>query len=190
MIAYSVSSLLIAMFALWAALSVLTQFSPWYCRVRPQGRLSILTLWAQKVDAIPIIAVWTFFAPRPGTFDQDVLFRDELVDGTRTPWRSLCENALPWESVVWNPQKRSKKAIADMARSLLQLASAIDKSNGKRDPRHAMITVPYIGLVTRISAVPRSPLSVRTQFMISFSHGYASAKEPQPLYLSALFQLK
>lgn len=190
MLAATISYCIIALFAAWAAITVLNQFSPGYYRRRPRLKGARLIRWVKNLDHFSMVPIWTFFAPTPGTRDHDVMYRDQLVDGTLTPWHSICDNSTGWECVLWNPRKRLKKAILDMAHSLLRNAYRITRSKGKRNPKFMLVSLPYIGLATRVSSFDRGPLSVKTQFVIAISNGYRTEKDPEVLYLSPFFELK
>lgn len=178
---------IVVFLALWTALSVLNQFSTTSFRRKPRSRGAQIIYRVKMLDVFSLLPIWTFFAPTPGTNDHNILFRDELVDGTLTPWHSVCENATSWTCVVWNPRKRLKKALLDMSHGLLRTAYRTVKS--KRDPRRMLLTLPYIGLARKVSSFKRGPFSKRTQFMISISDGYKSAEEPKILYISPLFEV-
>jgi hypothetical protein len=189
MIDAAMSLCVMAIFAVWGALSVLNQFSPTYFRSHGwRSRPSQLLLWVKRGDIFSLLPIWTFFAPTPGTRDHDVLYRDELVDGTLTPWHSVCDNSMTLTCVLWNPRKRLKKAIVDMSDSLLHSLYLVTKAKG--DPSSIPITLPYLGLATRVSGFERGPLSVRTQFVIAFSEGYRTEGEPVILYISPLFKIR
>lgn len=179
------SLLIVAALAGWAVLSAINQFSTTEFRRRPQSRAARLIWSVKRADVFSLLPIWTFFAPTPGTNDHNVLYRDELVDGVMTPWHLVCDNSTRWTCVLWNPHKRLKKALLDMSHGLLR--SAYRTVKAKRNPKRMLVSLPYIGIATRVSSVDRGPLSARTQFMISISEGYKAGAEPKVLYISPLF---
>jgi hypothetical protein len=178
------STLFVAVFSAWAALSVINQFSS----LMKHRRFAIF--WRIKgCDYCSLIPLWTFFAPNPATRDYEVLYRDQLVDGEYTAWRQLYSDGVPWLCGLWNPLKRVKKANIDMTQFVAQELSRAIKSGKDDDARGVFISLPYIGLATRVTAAPRGPLSARTQFMVALSNAYSDLQEPDILFISPLFEL-
>jgi hypothetical protein len=177
-----------AILALWALLTLLNQFHPLFQRRVSRGLAARLVAWAKRYDACALVPLWTFFAPNPGTRDHDVFYRDQLLDGTLTPWRALGEEPPGWWRVVWNPRKRFRKGLMDMSRALTRQLIANVRVGG--DPRHILVTMSYLGLASRIAAVERGPLSARTQFLLASSAGYDPASPPLVFYVSPLFDLR
>ena len=70
------TGLIIGGLSLWFALSVLNQY-----------RRGALIRPVKRRDAFSLIPTWTFFAPRPGVTDFNILYRDRARDGAFGPWR-------------------------------------------------------------------------------------------------------
>lgn len=91
-------------YGLWLVLTVFWQFD--YCR----DRVRLL----RRVNALHILPIWTFFAPRPGMSDTHVVYRDKLGDGTVTEWKEIdlveARRNFHW---LWNPRKRLDKVAVD-----------------------------------------------------------------------------
>jgi hypothetical protein len=51
---------------------------------------------------------------------------------------------------VWNPEKRNRKALADLVRGLIRATSAIDRDRQS----HIQYTVPYLMLLSYLSGSP------------------------------------
>jgi hypothetical protein len=134
-------------------------------------------------DVFSLIPNWSFFAPRPGTSDYHLLFRDVNSRGEPGKWQEipLAERRSLW-GAIWNPQKRRTKTLSDVVRGLLRLAQ--DKSL-----RDYSFTLPYLAILNYISSLPHPELSVQTQFMILKSDGFFSKQDPEFLFLSNLHGL-
>jgi len=129
-------------------------------------------------DVFSLIPNWSFFAPRPGTSDYHLLFRDLISSGEAGRWQEipLADKRTLW-GAIWNPQKRRTKTLSDVVRGLLRLAQ--DKSL-----RDYSLTLPYLVILNYVSSIPRPETSVQTQFMILKSEGFLSNEDPQFLFLS------
>ncbi len=134
-------------------------------------------------DIFSLIPNWSFFAPRPGTSDYHLLFRDIGADGECGKWRelSLSDARTLW-GAIWNAQKRSRKVLSDVVRGLVRLAQ--DKSR-----KDFCLTLPYLAILNYVSSLPRNDRSVRTQFMILMSHGFLSEQDPQFVFMSNVHRL-
>jgi hypothetical protein len=115
---------------------------------------------------------WNFFAPNPGTFDYHLLYRDRRENGLVGPWHEV--RLLPTHTVVgitafWNPRRLEVKALVDMAS---EISSTADELNS--DPTILLGTVPYIALLTKISALPHDPESSCSQFLLLATSNGAS----------------
>jgi hypothetical protein len=137
----------------------------------------------RRFDLAGLIPNWSFFAPRPGTFDFHLLYRDSLVDGSVADWTEVAlVGERHWWHTFWNPGRRGKKALFDMTVHLLQEAGA---GEGNVEPnRSIQLGMPYLALLTYISGLPRLSASVGTQFLVVISHGYDAEAKPEPLFAS------
>ncbi len=142
-----------------------------------------LTRKLRALDLAGLVPHWTFFAPVPGTCDYYLLYRDELDDGSLTDWRelSLCDSRQPWH-LVWNPRKREKKALFDLAVALVREI--------KPDLLEAIqLSVPYLALLTYVSSVPRTYQARATQFLLMISDEISVGVDPEPVFTSAIHPL-
>ncbi|SRR6266566_465517 len=165
--------LLIGFFGLWFALSVASQLP------------TQLSQRIQKLDVFNMIPRWNFFAPTPGMYDVNLLFRDRLPDGALTRWREVPRSTPPrFINPVWNPGRRHNKAVFDVTRHLA------DQSSRYRDtPIQVQLSVPYIAILNFVSNLSRPYQACQTQFLLMQSYDRASTNEPSVIFLSALHAL-
>jgi hypothetical protein len=136
-------------------------------------------------DVFSLIPSWTFFAPRPGTSDLNLLYRDRLIDGQLTPWREVPLGGSPgFLRSIWNPQKRCQKCVVDMCQSLQGFA--LETKSIER----ILIHLSYIGLLLFVSTIPRNGLHAATQFMLARTPGEAPTEEPQIVFISNFHSLE
>jgi len=102
------------------------------------------------------------------------------------------DDAQPWREqpladrrtlvgAVWNPEKRNKKALTDLVRSMTRAASGMDRENLWR----IQYTVPYIALLNYLSDAAAAEGVSHVRFMILESEGFYFEREPWPVFLSA-----
>jgi hypothetical protein len=124
--------------------------------------------WASRLkarDACAYIPAWTFFAPNPGVTDARVVWREQLVGGSLSPWHEIVPpHGGPWRA-FWNPTKRARKAVADCAPMVVRLASQ------NKNSALPMLSLPYLMIVQHIAGQPDSPLTVARQFAIVRTQG-------------------
>lgn len=130
-----------------------------------------------------MIPFWSFFAPKPGTVDFHLLYRDQFPDGAMTDWVEvpLCDSRRSLH-VVWNPRKREKKALFDLTVALLKEAQTTDSNL-------IQLSVPYLVLVTFVSGLEHLPQAAFTQFLLMMSHGSLSDRDLDVLFTSAVHPL-
>lgn len=134
-------------------------------------------------DIFSLIPNWSFFAPRPGTSDYHLLFRDVDSRGEYSKWRELSlSDDRTLSGAIWNAQKRNRKVLSDVVRGLVRLAQ--DKSR-----KDFSLTLPYLAILNYVSSLPRSNREVNTQFMILLSHGFFTDKDPQFVFMSNVHRL-
>src|SRR5215470_1017153 len=124
----------IAILTGWFLISVLSQ-------------LNVPTIKPLKEhDIFSLIPNWSFFAPRPGTSDYHLVFRDMDSDGNWDRWQEipLTDRRTLW-SAIWNPQKRKTKTLSDVVRGLLGLA----QDSSLKD---FSLTLPYLAILNYISS--------------------------------------
>ena len=161
---------LAALFALWWGVSAVAQF--------PKPRNYI-----QSRDVLNLAPNWSFFAPTPGQGDYHLLYRDRDANGRITDWREVSNpDGRPWWSFLWNPEKRPRKALFDVAQSCTLIARATD---AELLPG----TFPYLVLLNHVSSLYRPNPARDTQFLIMYSHGTQSKKEPEVVMISNLHAL-
>ena len=165
---FEIASALI--FGLWFILTVLNQ----YRRGMLIGRI-------KRHDPFGLIPTWTFFAPRPGTTDHNVLYRDRLSDGSYSPWREVLPPGTGMIRLLWNPAKRSRKAVGDSCQQVVRLI-------GRRIGKRLLTQVPYLTLLNYVCQQPGAELAEARQFAIVRTYGYRP-KSPEILMISNLHQL-
>ncbi len=157
----------LAVVACWLLLTILAQFRPISAKISP-------------FDPFRLIPIWTFFAPYPGMVDYHLVVRDELSDGSISPWRSVdiaAERHL-W-NFLWNPQKRPKKIVLDAVQSLAVICKAPSYKDG-----HELVSLPYLLLLHCADTAPTAVDGVvRRQFAIVHTTGHRE-KTLQLSYLS------
>jgi hypothetical protein len=156
----------IAILAGWFLISVLSQ-------------LNLKVVAPLKAhDIFSLIPNWSFFAPRPGTSDYHLLFRDSDSSAEWGGWHEipLADTRTLW-GAIWNPEKRKTKALSDVVRGLVRLAQ-------DRKLRDFSLTLPYLSILNFVSSIPRSTPCVQTQFMILKSEGFFADQDPQFLFMS------
>lgn len=165
------TTMVIAILAAWLLVSALAQLDA--PLVRP----------LKARDVLSLIPRWSFFAPRPGTSDYHLLFRDHAPDGSRAEWSEipLADRRTLW-GALWNPEKRNRKALSDAVRALTQLAR-------ESPPGALQLTVPYLATLNYVSALRRARPAGRTEFMILRTEGFLSDADPQFVFLSRVHRL-
>lgn len=198
-----VTGAVITLFTIWLGLTVINSTTRGYTYL---GRIGPLH------DLVP---KWNFFAPKPGTHDYYLLYRDQFVDGTAGYWREApgLSEPRPWYAPIWNPDKFVPKALFDLVQDLIMQSAAVANSPSQQDEcrsaeaspetdpasagRHGFldtaasqslqITMPYIVLLHYISQLPRSELSVGTQFAVIQRSAYDETTEP--VFISEVHEL-
>jgi hypothetical protein len=189
------TGVVLLLFAVWLGLTALNSTNRGYVQLRRLGPLH---------DLIP---KWNFFAPRPGTHDYYLLYRDQHVDGSFGRWREApgLDRSPSWYAAVWNPNKFVPKALFDLVQDLIMQSAAVADAASSPEPtaaadsrpsagreremdrhgfldpaasRSLQITMPYIVLLNYVSKLPRSELSVATQFAVVQRSEYEATAEP------------
>jgi hypothetical protein len=139
--------------AAWFLVSVLNQFQ--------YGRL---VSRLKEYDVAALIPTWTFFAPRPGTTDYRLIYRDRIVDEGESSWQALSVDPPGAWKFLWHPQKRLEKLITDCVLSLLPTY----------DPARLdhLLGVPYLVLLSMVETENRDFRTDERQFAIlAIDHG-------------------
>jgi len=104
---------LIAFFSLWWVISAVGQ--------RKGPDVSAI----KAKDILHLIPSWRFFAPSPARRDYHLEYRLKTFESEITHWRRVmlsCDRSL-W-CMVWNPQKRIRKAFTTSVRRITRLMRA------------------------------------------------------------------
>ena len=145
----------------------------------PLERLQRLRAW----DLASLIPQWSFFAPHPATGDLHLLYRDRLDSRAWTPWTELNVSAgCAWWNTVWNPQRRRTKAFFDAATLLL-------REEAQTGPICVKASVPYLLLLSFVTAVPRAIACRETQFLLMKSTARRDSPAFETLFVSGLHKL-
>ncbi|MFF0292213.1 hypothetical protein ACFYST_03485 [Kitasatospora sp. NPDC004614] len=162
--------LLAGLFVSWLLATALCQAPS-----RVQNRL-------RKADVFGLIPRWHFFAPRPGTQDFVLVFRDQASSGSLSRWREaprLPVSRLPL-CALWNPGRRHTKAMIDITVELMNLV--VDDRNKKE----IELSVPYLALLNHISGLPRLDGECLTQFALVATQSSASTEPPEVVFVSSM----
>lgn len=160
-----------ALFGVWLVLTALNQY-----------KRGVLIRPIKRRDVFSLVPTWTFFAPRPGVTDYNILYRDRCAEGTVSAWYEVNPVRDTPLKVFWNPGKRVRKGVNDMCNSLLR--------NPVRRQKRVIIELPYITLLNHAGTEPRTPVSESRQFMIARSDGYRLLEEPAIVFVSGFHELE
>jgi hypothetical protein len=138
----------------------------------------------KRRDIASLIPHWKLFAPRPGTSDYHLVFRDYDAHAGWSRWRELPISDGPWSfwRGIWNPGKRRIKMLSDVVRDGSKLVTIIPLAD-------LILTLPYLAVLNYVSRLPRANASLSTQFMVLKSDGFSDDREPQLVFLSAMHDL-
>jgi hypothetical protein len=124
---------------------------------------------------------WRFFAPQPGTYDNHLLFRDELADGTVTEWKEvLVAGERTLRHAFWHPNRRGEKIVFDTMNEIIKITQepALEKED-------IQVSVAYLTLLNFVTHSQRHATGTkRTQFLVARSSGRDVDEEPVMLFLS------
>lgn len=129
-----------------------------------------------------LVPEWKFFAPNPAQGEYHLLFRDQLADGTVTPWTEVTfPHNRRWWNVVWNPEKRANKALFD---AIVSLAGEVIAC-----PAGLVASIPYLTLLSYVSRLDRFSTPAFTQFMVLHDFSPFMHREPALVFSSDLHSL-
>jgi hypothetical protein len=132
-------------------------------------------------DLFGLLPKWTFFAPRPGTDDTRLVFRDVLKDDGYSAWMEV--PTFParsvWVRMFWNPEKLDGKALCDLAQLL-----ALHVEDSQSLPKAALVSLPYIQLLDSVMQMPRGGESTARQFALVRTQGHVPPRQTNVLLLS------
>jgi len=166
-----VDALIGVVLAAWLVLSIINQIH----RGKYISRI-------KRHDQLALIPTWTFFAPRPGTTDFHVMYRDCTATGGFSRWREIAMPRPGRMRAVFNPSKRLGKGVTDMCNTLLRLSR---QNLGGR----LCLQIPYLTLLQYACAVPRTEASHSRQFAIVRTTGHGTPRDTTMLFVSALHRL-
>jgi hypothetical protein len=161
----------------WLAASILGQIS---------GKVSTAV---RRKDPAGLVPNWSFFAPRPVTFDYHLLYRDELWDLTLTDWTEIrLVEPRRWWTFIWNPDRRAKKALFDSCSMLLRLQAA-QREAGVLTANSLQYSVPHLMLLNYVSQRAH-PNARGTQFILIRTFGPDATPAPQFVYKSRFYAIE
>lgn len=137
----------------------------------------------RRMDYFSLLPRWSFFAPNPGVTDYHLLYRDKDQENECGRWRELpIASKRTLLGAIWNPKKRSKKALSDAVQTIVRSSNTLKPSEFKT-------SICYIALVNFIASLPRKTDGRATQFMIMESYGHYPDKGPKMLFRSEFHKL-
>jgi len=121
-----------------------------------------------------LLPQWSFFAPNPGIHDFYLLYRDLNSGGATSSWTQVRIASRRWFNFAWNPDRRARKALFDLATSLAQVL--------REDVDAIELSIPYIGFLSIVSAQPHNVDADRVQFCIMMNN--PSMSSPNLMFVS------
>lgn len=165
-------------FAAWLLLTVLWQFD----QLRERSRL------LRRVNALHILPIWTFFAPRPGMSDTHILYRDKIPGEAPTEWRevTLVEERRPihW---LWNPIKRLDKVAVDALSDIKMTKNKGDEAGIDEETlqQHVKLSKGYLILMNIVFSNPRiTERSCARQFAVLEANLSTGERTMSPIFVS------
>ncbi|MEP0262705.1 hypothetical protein [Dokdonia sp.] len=142
-----------------------------------------LETFFRRMDYFSLLPRWSFFAPNPGVTDYHLLYRDKDKENECGRWKELpIASKRTLLGAIWNPKKRSKKALSDAVQTIVRSSDKLKASEFKT-------SICYIALVNFISSFPRKEDGNTTQFMIMESYGHFPDKGPKMLFRSEFHKI-
>jgi hypothetical protein len=133
-----------------------------------------------RADRFGFVPRWSFFAPTPGVHNFYLLYRIQFDDGTVGQWMSLFgleRFRSPW-TVIWNPNRRAKKAIFDLVSVLIR-----ERADDEEARARVQLSIPYLLIINYISSLaPRGGVTA-VQFLVMENYKDGSA---YPVFVSSL----
>lgn len=150
-----------ALLVFWWLLSAINQ-------VRPVSHL------LAKFDPLGLLPRWTFFAPNPGIHDNHLVYTS--LENPSTPHSANNDVLSLWHScesldsthipLLWNPQRRLSKTVADINNCLITMSRDLGISE-----RVMPLTAEYLAATNYVSA--RVPDASHFRWALARSHGFA-----------------
>lgn len=130
---------------------------------------------------------WRFFAPEPAMHDFGILHRLATADGELTPWRETTRIApRAWQHTFWFPDRRRDKAMFDLCRELIPLATTPDVDLVSTAPFELLRD--FVAREVRREAAGGAPPR-GFQFLIARHTGHDQRHEPDYLLASPYIAL-
>jgi hypothetical protein len=117
----------------------------------------------KSLNTLGLVPKWHFFAPRPGTHNLYLLYRDKYPTGDIGNWvmlHNMDSFRSPW-SFIWNPTKRLRKTLFDTIIALLS-----EDVTTERDRMLIKLSIPYLLILNHVSSIPRTNGAIATQFLV------------------------
>ena len=153
-------------YILWFILTCLNQF-----------HYSRLQKFLSKIDIFKILPIWTFFAPNPGTSDYYLLYRVRKKNGLISRFNNVSlRNRKSIINAIWNPHKRSQKALNDFVQEIRRVINTADLNETNQ---HLLkLSFSYVVTLHYCTELTRHITDVESvQFMIIESFGHFELKE-------------
>jgi hypothetical protein len=172
----ALSAVVIAVFCVWLALTLLNQH-------RRTRRLANRVL---RYDICGLVPIWTFFAPNPGDTDLHLLFRDRDREGRVTGWREVRLVGRRRATDVWNPKRRINKAIVDLVYDLTRpdRGQPAIGAGPRKVSKQRVLSFPYLLILNYVTSLQGDFGAIERQFVIAKTAGMRSRAEPDVLLVS------
>jgi hypothetical protein len=142
-----------------------------------------------KIDPFRVLPLWTFFAPNPGVSDYHLLYRTRNGKGDISSFINIrLRNKKNFMNAIWNPPKRSQKALNDFAQ---EIKRQIAVHNLDDESQHLLkLSLSYIAILHYCTEINRGASDTESvQFMILESFGYFELAEPRLVLNSDFHQI-
>jgi hypothetical protein len=167
----------------WRTLAAAGIFGGWAAATFLHGTERFREL-IRALDVLTVVPEWRFFGRHPGRVDFHLLYRDSLRGYGLTDWIELpLIVPRPWHAFVFNPARRSAKALMDV---VIHLSQEL-----KRGGADAIVgSLPYLTILQHVSAQPATELSTHRQFLLMQTSADSDGAEPELLVASELHALE
>ncbi len=165
---------LAALFGCWLLVSALAQVEVVVPRLRT----------IRRFDPFSVVPQYNFFAPVPGTKDFHLLVRSTTHNGEFSRWLEL--TSVPrrrWWNCAWNPDRRERKALFDLATTLARESQACSLTA-------LQVSIPYLVLLNHVTAAIAPTGADQVQFLIAVSAGTCSSEDARPMFLSQIHRVR
>jgi hypothetical protein len=154
----------IGVFAIWVLATLVRHLDQGYLPAR-------VNYWLDSSLVGFIVPRWNFFAPNPGIWDFHLLYRDRAASGITGHWHEMpIRSPRSFRTVLWNPSRFANKALIDIGSSVGIALDITGNAEGlDRRPQLLTISMPYLALLTYVSAAPGRYGAASTQFLVLMS---------------------